>query len=76
MADVCAGVQIYTDLMDDSAGVPGKLQVAMASMMQRHIESGSSQPEMLILTKSVKGLEKADLPAVSANADCISHLFR
>ena len=76
MADACAGLQIYTDLMDVSSNVPGKLQTAMASMMQRHFESGSSQPYILFLAKSVKGLEKADLPAVSANADVIGHVFR
>ena len=39
----------------------GKLQIAMGSVLQRHIDASFNQTEIIILTKSNNSLEKADV---------------
>ena len=56
--------------------VAAQLQLAMAIPIDKHINSGKPEPEIIVLTKTKEGLEISDASAVSQNSDMLGHLFR
>ena len=46
----------------------------MGSMLERHIDATDSETKKIVLTKSNKSLEKADVSAVALNSNFVSRM--